>query len=842
LADRRTTIADPTSRFGFQPGTDRKLIRWDDMLSYFQDIAHISNRVKYEKLGTVSGGLPFVMLTISSPENLARLGEYQDIQKRLADPRDRTESEINELIDKGRTVVLLTCSVHATEVGSTQMTPALVYEIATRDDPEMTRILESVILLLLPSLNPWGMELVHDWYEKTLDTPSEGTYPPELYHPYTGHDNNRDWFMLTQIETRITVEKIHNVWHPHIVFDQHQMMPDGPRYVLPPFVDPYDSNVDPILQAEIAQMGSTIAAELTAAGMKGVATQVMFDAYSPSRAYQHYHGGVRILSEAASCRIATPVELEPQEIREARGFDPNQRRANNPIPWEGGEWRLSDIVECNILSAYACLRNAAAYREQWVRNFYKVQRNSVDIVKPFAYVVPAEQVDPGAVLDMLQVLNNGLVEIHQATAPFQATGVEHPAGTYVIRIGQPFGRYAKTLLETQHYPDLRDDPNSPPKTPYDITAHCLPLYLGVESVEAADPFDADLKLLNTDDLQAPTATVTGRGKHGWVIDARRNRSIVAVNRLLAAGAPVFRAAEEFADGANEWPPGTFVVDLDDDRLLTTVAEDTGVDIRGLESDPEVPLQPLRRPRIGLYRSWLNNAMDEGWTRFVLEGYEFAFTTLRDQDIRQGGLYRRFDVMVLPHQSTDDIMFGNSSVDYPTEYSGGIGERGAANLRRFAESGGTLVALDGASEVAVRHLYLPVINPVETLSEQQFYAPGAMLQMLVDPRHPIAYGYEREVAGLVTGRHAFSPIGTEEVRQVARYPANNQLLSGWIIGAEHIRGAASLVDIPVQDGRAILFGFRPQFRAQTRGTYRLLFNALYYSAMDEPASQEWSLRS
>lgn len=830
-APAHSRIPDPASRFGFTPGSDRKLIRWSEMVLYFQDVARESDRVAFEILGTVSGNHPLIMLTISSPENLANRETLKTVQKQLADPRSLSEAETANLTEQGRTIVLLTCSIHATEVGSAQMTPELVYELATSDDPETRRILENVVLLLVPSLNPWGMELVHDWYEITLNTHAEGTSPPELYHPYSGHDNNRDWFMLTQVENQLLVDKVHNVWHPHIIFDQHQMMSDGPRYVLPPFIDPYDPNIDPILQAEIAQLGTAMASELTSAGKAGVATEIIFDAWSPSRAYQHYHGGVRILSEAASCRIATPITLNASQLQESRGFDPSQRRANHPLPWRGGTWRLRDILDYNKLAAWACLRNAASYRRQWISNFARVQRNSMEINSPYAWIIPEDQDDPGAMRDLLNVMSRGLVEIEQATESFRAGGVEYPAGTMVIRVGQPFGRFARTLLEIQHYPDLRDNPDSPPKPPYDITAHTLPLYLSVEAVLAEEPFNASLEPLHKDFLIQPAGTVTGHGEHGWAINPGHNQSVLAINRFLSAGASVFRTVSEFTDGATEWPAGTFLVETDDHQLLKTIAEDTGVDICGLHWPTNMQSRRLREPRIGLYRSWHSNAMDEGWTRFILEQYEFSFATLRDQEIRQGNLFRNFDVILLTHQPAEDIIYGNSALEYPGEYSGGIGDRGAANLRRFAESGGTLITIDGACEVALRHLYLPVINPLETLSDKEFYAPGAMLQMLVDPRHPVGYGFDREVAGLMTGRHTFSPISEDEVNQVARFPANNQLLSGWILGTEHIRGTASLIDIPVEDGRAILFGFRPQFRAQTRGTYRLLFNALYYAGLE-----------
>ncbi len=486
------SVPTPRSYFGFAIGDERKMANWTQLTSYYEKLAETSQRVEVDTLGATTMGRPFVMLTITSEENQARIDELHAIQMKLSDPRQVSgEDELARLLDTGRAVVLITHAIHSTEVGSAQTAARLAHRLASSDDPKVREILDNVILLDIPSLNPDGTEWVVDWYNQWLGTEYEAAPMPWLYHYYVGHDNNRDWYAFTQKETQHTVLGAHNVWHPQIVHDVHQMGGNGARIFFPPYIDPIEHNVDPGLVTAVNMLGTYMAAELTSQGKSGVVVDAIYDGFTPARAYQHYHGGARILSETASAQLATTVNISPDRVGGGRGYDAAVASANYPDPWRGGEWGLPDIVEYQDAGAMALLSNAAKNRRFWLENFYRVNERAVNGWDewPSAWVLPADQANPDGLAYALRVLRMGDVEVHEASRAFQGDGNRYPAGTYVIPMNQPYASFAQTMLEVQHYPDLREYPGGPPRRPYDVTAHTLPLLLNIEavSVESVQP-------------------------------------------------------------------------------------------------------------------------------------------------------------------------------------------------------------------------------------------------------------------------------------------------------------------------------------------------------------------
>lgn len=482
-------IPAPKAVLGFEPGDDRKLADWPTLVRYYRALAGASDRVQLRELGKTTLGAPFIALVISSAQNLKHLDRYRTLNARLADPRTLASNHDAELaLRDGKTVVLVTGGIHSNEVGGNLSPVSLAYRLATDTGAGTRAILDNVILWLVPSLNPDGVTIVSRWYTHTVGTVSEGTDPPELYHHYAGHDENRDWYAFTQVETQLVVDSIYDVWHPQIVHDIHQQGSTGSRLFLPPYLDPIEPNVDPLLVDGANALGSAMAWTLAGEGKTGIAINALYDAWTPGRAFAHYHGAVRILSETASADLASPVNVGFDQLSASgRGFNPRERSWNFPHPWPGGRWALRDIVSYQTEAAYALLQQAAQDRARWLGNFLSVGWRAVRGWRgwPYAYLIPKQQ-DSIGLASLLGILHRAQVEVHTATQAFTSAGQHYPAGTYVVPLRQPYAAFAKTVLEPQAYPDRRQYPGGPPERPYDVTANTLPLLMGVTATAAAE--------------------------------------------------------------------------------------------------------------------------------------------------------------------------------------------------------------------------------------------------------------------------------------------------------------------------------------------------------------------
>jgi hypothetical protein len=819
-------VKSPQDHLGFRVGDDYKLADWQQITGYFDQLGKASNRVRVETIGQTTLKKPFLRVTISAPENLAKLDRYEAITRRLADPRGLAPEEAERLIDEGKAVIAITCSVHATEVAAAQMSMELAYNMATRNTAEVKTILEHVIFILVPSLNPDGLDIVVNWQRKTVNTPFDGAPVPELYHHYAGHDNNRDWYMFTQAETRTTIDGIYKKWHPQVLYDVHQMGNTGARLFVPPFLDPYEPNIDPILIQGASFIGQAMMNRLIGEGKTGVTTNAVYDAWTPARAYQHYHGAVRILTEAASVKYASPIRQSFGDLRPGLGYDPRVMSWKFPSVWRGGDWRLRDIVDYELTAAMGALENMAYYRERWLRNFYTVQKRAVSWSgAPYAFVVPPDQRDPVTAAEMLNIMQFGEVEVQRAQAPFTADGVEYPQGTYVMKMAQPFGSFAKTMMEKQVYPDLREYPGGPPQRPYDVTAHTLPMQMGVKVVTIDRPFEANVAKVET--IMAPPGVVESGPARAYILAHESNTSMKALNRLMKEQAEVYWAAKPIVVKGKTYPAGTMIVRAVPGiaEKLQAIARDTSVTFVASNDRLSVEAYKLTRPRIAMYKSYVAS-MDEGWTRFIFENYDFTVASIVDAGVRAGNLHAKYDVIIIPGELSErDIIQGHRAGTIAPEFAGGIGDSGVQNLRDFVNDGGTLVTLDAATEFAAKQFALPVTNTLDGVRPQDFYVPGSLLKIVLDTDNPIAYGMPREASVFFDENAAFDVSGS--AKSVGTYPLTNPLMSGWILGEEKLHGKTAIADVTVGRGRVILLSIRPQFRAQVRATYKLLFNSLYY---------------
>ncbi len=841
--------AEPPSPDGFlghRVGADRKLAPWPKVLEYLRLVDAASDRISIESAGKSTQGNDMPVVVMTSEQNQTRLDRYREIARRLAHPDGLSEEEARALAAEGKTIALVTCTIHSTEVGSTQMAMELVHQVATTRDPAMLSWLDDVIFLLMPSINPDGQVMVVDWYQKNLGTPYEAGPMPWLYHVYTGHDNNRDFYMLTQKESQAVNGMLYHRWFPQIFLDEHQMGSTGPRMFVPPQADPLAPEIHSLIFRQADLLGTVMSMRLEEAGKLGVGSDMIFDSYWPggTRNTAWWKNVTGLLTEVASADIASPTYIEPGELRGGvKGLPEYKRQSNFPSPWPGGWWRLRDVVEYELVATRAFLESAARYRESLLTNVYRMAKEAIErgsTEPPYAFIIPADQRDPVAAARLVELLLRHGVRVERASAPFTAGRSAYAAGTYVLPAAQPYRAFLLTMLRRQRYPEIVPFPGGPIIPPYDVTAWSLPLAMGVEVAEAEAPIAREAALVPITAPVWPGGEVAA-GAGGYLIPHRADSAVTAQNRLLAEGKKVYWLKRPPQGEAGDlYIPAAEVTA----EAMSRLSRELHVPVTPLAAAPAGPALRVKPVRVGLYKPWIAN-MDEGWTRFLLERYGFAFQNLENAALKDGSYRGKVDAILLPSMQSSLIEKGEPGSaearrfwePLPPPYAGGIGTAGGDKLKKWVEDGGVLVALDAATEYAIDLFGLPVRNVLDNVSEEQFHAPGSMFRIRMDTEHPLSYGMSAEEVAYFADSPAFQtspPDARFERRVVATYPGDavDILVSGYLKGGERLENKAAVVEYKVGKGRIVLIGFRPQHRAQPHRTFKLLWNALYLGGLEE----------
>ncbi|MCW5980488.1 MAG: hypothetical protein KIT09_20575 [Bryobacteraceae bacterium] len=809
-----SSVPTPEEHLGFRPGDDYKLADYAEISGYFQKLDAGSDRMRLVEFGRSSHGKPMYVAFISDAANLERLDSYREISRRMALGLGG-EEEAEALAREGKAVVWVDSGLHASEVAPAQHAPVLAHTLVTSESEEARRIRESVILMQVPVINPDGLDWIVEWYRRNLGTPHEIAPLPRLYQKYAGHDNNRDWFMLNLTETRHVTRLLFQEWFPQIVYNQHQQPPYPARIFVPPYADPLNPNIPAALMEGVNLIGAAMKERFARENKPGVLSYHGFDGWwngglRTAPAFHNMHG---ILTETAAGFYATPrqEELKDFPARFSNGLPTREPSIFYPKPWTGGKWGVREAIDYMLTADFAILAFAASHSGALLKKAHHLARESIEDGKkgnPYAYVVPEQQWDSYSAIEMLRRLQAAGIQAHRARAPFTANSADYPAGTYVLLAAQPFRPYLIDLMEPQRYPELRTGADGPTKRPYDVAGWTLRMSMGVDAQRVDAPFEADLEPM--DELAQPAPS----------LDHRSVSSFLATVDLLDRGVKVRWAAD-----------GEILAEGRSPREAFAAAR-----------------FELRRPRVALYEPWVAN-MDAGWTQWVLDEFRIPYALLRDEEVRQGR-FGKADAIILASQRATSILHGyrrgqpntrtpaeiaNKAIQR-LEYTGGIGVAGLGQLERFVAGGGMLIAFDAATDLAVDFFPLGVDNVLRAASSSRYYCPGSLLRINVNNASPLAFGMPVQVTAFSTGGRAWEielaeaeNTGDQRIESAARYAGSDVLASGWLSGEDVVKNRHILLDARYGKGRVVLFGFRPQFRGQTFGTFKFLLNAIYLAS-------------
>ena len=871
----QSNIPTPESVFGFAPGADKKLANYELVVDYFKKVDAASDRVRLVEAGKSAQGRTYTFALVSSKKNLDRLDKYREIARRLAHPDGLSEGEARALAKEGKAFVHIDGGLHSTEVAGPQHTPLLLYELLQRsNDPQVAAILDNVILMLWPTINPDGHSMVADHYMARVGTPNESQAMslPVLYQEYVGHDNNRDGYMLNTVESRVLVRTWRR-WEPQIIYVHHQSSPFPTRIWLPPFAEPIAEHAPYLVSRQLNMIGMAIAQRLEQEGKVGATHMGSgFDAWYPGYIdYNPVFKNIPAFWTETQGTGPAPRTSEPGQVP----ADMRRPQALYTSPWLGGTWKLRDAVDYMVTASMATLDYAAKYKDSLLFGRYQAGRDQIQKGRsssPYAYVFPQAQRDPAAAVELLRRLAFSGVRVYQlsdaadiavAAGSAPPATMAHPAGTWVVPADQEFAAVARELLEVQVYPELRQTPDGPLELPYDAAGWTLPLSMGVQMFTATAPLGDDvrqkMKLMGSmpnpktrpvpyniaaaadealfDSVNGigfdtspaaravapPAGRVTGSGP-GLAVNPAENNAFKAVNMAWKAGASV-----------RYDPTGRYVISGYPAADADDLARKLAIQVERV-SEPEGPR--ASRVRIGLFLA--PTSMDEGWTRWVLDSYGFEYTRVSGADIEAGSLRDRLDVLIVSDEAggvtTSSGRGGRGGGAAAPADGRGESQGNAPNndarikaIDEFVRGGGTLVALNRAAMATVSQLKLPVRNVVAGLNRQQFFAGTSLLWVDVAAGQRVTAGMPPQAAVFYSGSPVFETLEGFQGTVLARYPeSSNPLASGFLQGEKLIQGKAAALDVEVGDGHVILIGFRSQWRGQPFGSFRILFNAALYS--------------
>ena len=823
-------ITTPKAHFGFTPGDDNELARWDKIVEYFYLLEKQSDRITVTDMGPSTEGNPFLKVIITSPENHKNLEEIRQTSMKLADPRGLSQEEIDALVKKGKAVSVQSMSLHATEVGGTQMAINLAYDLCAKEDDEVMNILDKVVLVMVPCFNPDGQIMVTDWYYENKGTEYDGCMYPKLYQLYTGHDNNRDAFCQNLAESRYMGQILFHEWMPQSYSDHHHQGSYGARINIAPYKNPLRQDVDPLVWRELNWYGANMAYQMDAKGLDGASSGANYPGWG------HYgyhwitnsHNIAGMLTESASAKLASPKYIDPSQLRgDGDITQPTYEAQNNfPSPWPGGWWRLGDIVARQYVAAYAVLDTMAKNKDAVLKNMAQKALNQTKRGLEggiFAYIIPENQHDKGEVKHLIRLLLQQNVEVKKAVEPFTVGAVTYPAGTYVVFMAQPKMGLIKNLLGETHYPDnqwTRDASGG--LTAFDSATDAVNEYMNIEAIPAGRKFDGNFEIVA---CACHKPEILKGDK--YVLSAKENSAYKTVNLLLKEGFKVYRI--------DVCPWRDFYVEGD----ITAVLEKAPTIHRLVDKafDKLTEVKPLK---VAMYQRYYSGNADEGWTRLVLENYGYDYTTVMDKDILNG--LDGYDVLILPSDSEGFILGPTNCPDdpmtqrmlqwvgpQPEAYRSGIGKEGVQKIQEFVQKGGRLLALNKSCNFAIKHLGLGVRNVVAGLPTKTFNTHGSTLRTTVDQNQQVGFGMPAQSLVFHWDGAAFEIADmqhAENYQMPLKYADKNILRSGLLTGEKLIAGKGAVVTCKKGEGEVVLYGFGPQNRAQTTGTFKLLFNMLY----------------